>query len=116
MTPEKQLELQRSLMTMLGDRSQLDSRDKLPPPQAKSKAIKLSSNVSAETTPSQAELLMPPAPPANDLVPQDNQSNASTTTGIESEADLWACTVCTLLNSKLVNVCVACDSKNESCY
>ena len=115
MTPERQAEMQRSLMTMLGDRRQIETPAAAPKP---SRSIKLSADAPPPIPP--AAVVQPPAPPTDASgdrpAAAENINNESTKQGGDShfvsdtDLDRWACTLCTLLNHPLNEYCEACDT------
>lgn len=114
MTPERQAEMQRSLMTMLGDRRQMEqqaSSAKESKP-SKSRAIKLSSDALPPIPP--ATVVQPPLPPSSAEVAaasvNSTNSNKPAAEQTDTDLDKWVCDVCTLLNAPSVACCGACET------
>ena len=115
--------MQRSLLAMLGDRTQAAPPE--PPQPKKSRSIKLSSNTPAVVPP--AAVVMPPLPPSDSN--EAEQANVNKTSSyskniigedsdgdghhLVSDTDLedWACTLCTLINPGHLNICTACETE-----
>lgn len=112
MTPERQAEMQRSLMTMLGDRRHLDNQALASKTRPVSRSIKLSSDVPPPISPD--AVIMPPLPPSAEGHASDvNKSNSEKIDArYVSDADLekWACALCTLLNHHTNECCEACET------
>ena len=113
MTPERQAEMQRSLMTMLGDRRQMEQqassvKDSKP---SKSRSIKLSSDTPPPVPP--AAMVQPPLPPSISeevAASVNNANNSEPTDQPDDDLGSWVCDVCTLLNSPSVACCGACET------
>ena len=120
MTPERQAEMQRSLMTMLGDRSQTSVSEPTPKTN-KSRSIKLSSDVSTPPVPPDA-VILPPTPPTGNIITKETGNTDVNIMNIAKEKNVnhhyvsdpelenWACTLCTLLNNSSAESCVACET------
>lgn len=118
MTPERQAEMQRSLMAMLGDRRQLDQPVTVP---KTSRSIKLSADVPPPIAPD--AVILPPSPPdgagmsssllssmsAHENGNFDKLSNSNHFVS-ENELNNWVCALCTLANHNFSEYCEACDT------
>lgn len=116
MTPERQAEMQRSLMTMLGDRRQLDelqeTRSKVSNPKPKaSRSIKLSVDALPPPSTATSGFAAPPQPPTEGTVCVDGASTSgSNEESVNEKIAEWTCSLCTLLNSYNCDVCVVCET------
>lgn len=125
MTAERQAEMQRSLMAMLGDRSQPAATPTPKENAKKSRSIKLSNDAHPPPIPP-AAVVMPPAPPSegDNSTPENSdlgsspRETSSNNNGIDGsinfvdaeDLDQWACTLCTLINPCYSEFCSACET------
>ena len=97
MTTERQAEVQRSIMTMLGDRRAAAASSSVPP-----KASQSSGGSTVTFVP-------PPAVP----VENNNERSEAPLTPNQNSTDSWKCSVCTLNNALTLEICEACETARQ---
>ncbi len=98
MTTERQAEVQRSLMTMLGDRRAAASS--IAPPKTSQSfggsTVTFFPSPAAPDGGNNNDIIKPPSPP-----------------NLNPPTDFWKCVVCTLNNPSMVEICEACETTRQ---